>query len=213
MPGRRHTQRCVFAWCAALRTTHRHNASGGGAFADCRVRRNAATHPRRRAAKAEYATQHVGREADDHRQRSENRPEALKHLVQGDLDWIVMKALEKDRNRRYESPGGLARDVSKFLKNEPIEARPPTMGYRTAKYLRRNRVAVAVAGLLILSLTIGLVGTTWQAGVAKKSAGGSQRSKAFGRRAPQGCGVGASQVSRRVVSTGSRGGHEQRPRI
>ena len=72
-------------------------------------------------------------------------PARLSAMIRGELDWIVMKALEKDRARRYESPGNLAQDVSKYLANEPVEAGPPTLMYRTTKYLRRNRVLVTVA--------------------------------------------------------------------
>ncbi|MCI0699873.1 MAG: serine/threonine-protein kinase [Planctomycetia bacterium] len=66
----------------------------------------------------------------------------LSKLMKGELDWIVMKALEKDRNRRYESAAGFARDVDRFLKDEMVEARPPTLGYRLRKTFRKNRTAV-----------------------------------------------------------------------
>ena len=90
----------------------------------------------------------------------------LNQQVRGDLDWILHMALEKDRTRRYESPKDFAQDVTDYLVNEPVKARPPTIGYRAAKYLRRNRVAIAVTGLLLASLTLGLIGTAWQARVA-----------------------------------------------
>jgi len=63
----------------------------------------------------------------------------LIHLVRGDLDWIVMKCLEKDRTRRYETANGLALDLERHLKHEPVVARPPSTAYRVRKFVRRNR--------------------------------------------------------------------------
>jgi tetratricopeptide (TPR) repeat protein len=88
-------------------------------------------------------------------------PKKLSLLVRGELDWIVMKALEKDRNRRYESAAGLARDVERYLHDEPIEACPPSVRYRLWKFLSRNRGQVLAVGLLLFALVAGLVGTTW----------------------------------------------------
>src|SRR5262249_12785683 len=75
-------------------------------------------------------------------------PAQLSRAVRGDLDWIVMKSLEKERSRRYESASGLARDVERYLANEPIHARPPSSAYRLRKFATRNKAAVA-ASLLI----------------------------------------------------------------
>lgn len=97
-------------------------------------------------------------------------PERLKHQVQGDLDWIVMKALEKDRSRRYVSPISLLEDISNYINNEPIEARPPTVGYRARKYIRRNRVAIGIVSLLIASLGIGLISTSYMTFIARRNA-------------------------------------------
>jgi len=69
----------------------------------------------------------------------------LVSLLRGDLDWITLKALEKERDRRYETPSALAADVERYLQNRPVEARAASAGYRLRKYIRRNRVAVAVA--------------------------------------------------------------------
>ena len=79
-------------------------------------------------------------------------PARLTRLVRGELDWIVMKALEKDRSRRYETANGFALDVQRYLYDEPVQACPPSAGYRLQKFARRNRgmVAVAAAGLLVL---------------------------------------------------------------
>ncbi|WP_165253649.1 serine/threonine-protein kinase, partial [Paludisphaera soli] len=88
-------------------------------------------------------------------------PVRLARLVRGDLDWIVMKCLEKDRSRRYETPLGLARDVERYLHDESVEASPPSTGYRLGKFLRRNRGPVAAIATIFLLLVVGVVGTTW----------------------------------------------------
>jgi tetratricopeptide (TPR) repeat protein len=80
------------------------------------------------------------------RQRTE--PPRLIHLVRGDLDWIVMKCLEKDRTRRYETTNGLARDVERHLNNEPVTAAGPSALYRMGKFARRHRFGLVMAGLL-----------------------------------------------------------------
>jgi hypothetical protein len=78
-----------------------------------------------------------------------------------ELDWIVMKALEKDRDRRYETATGLACDLERYLADEPVAAGPPGAGYRVRKFLRRHRGPVAAAALVLLALVLGVVGTTW----------------------------------------------------
>jgi serine/threonine protein kinase/WD40 repeat protein len=78
-----------------------------------------------------------------------------------ELDWIVMKALEKDRNRRYETTSGLARDIEHYLHDEPVQACPPTAGYRLRKWVRRRRGPVIAVGLVALALVAGVIGTTW----------------------------------------------------
>jgi serine/threonine protein kinase/tetratricopeptide (TPR) repeat protein len=81
-------------------------------------------------------------------------PRRLSQHLRGELDWIVMRALEKDRNRRYESASGLARDVERYLNEEPVEAAPPSAGYRLKKLLRRNKGRVLVAGLVLIGLLV-----------------------------------------------------------
>jgi eukaryotic-like serine/threonine-protein kinase len=88
-------------------------------------------------------------------------PKRLMRLVHGDLDWIVMKCLEKERNRRYETANGLAMDIQRFLANEPVLAGPPSAAYRLQKFIQRNRGLVSAAGLLLLALLLGMAGTTW----------------------------------------------------
>ncbi|MGB8542858.1 MAG: tetratricopeptide repeat protein [Candidatus Acidiferrales bacterium] len=75
-------------------------------------------------------------------------PQELLSLLRGDLDWIAMKALEKDRARRYGTPSELAADIRRYLRNEPITAHPPSTGYRLRKYVRRHRVGVGAAGII-----------------------------------------------------------------
>ena len=74
-----------------------------------------------------------------------------------------MKALEKDRNRRYETANGLAIDVQRYLADETVQACPPSAGYRVKKFVRRNKRPVLAASLVLLALVAGTVGTAWQA--------------------------------------------------
>jgi tetratricopeptide (TPR) repeat protein len=87
-------------------------------------------------------------------------PAHLRRLVSGDLDWIVMKALDKDRSRRYETANGLAKDVQRHLAGDAVEACPPTLGYRLKKFVRRYRPQVIAAGLVLMTLVAGVIGTT-----------------------------------------------------
>jgi serine/threonine protein kinase len=87
----------------------------------------------------------------------------LVRQLRGELDWVVMRALEKDRNRRYESAGALAADVQRYLADEPVEACPPSAGYRLRKYWRRNRAALTTAGLVATALFVGTAVSIWQA--------------------------------------------------
>ena len=89
-------------------------------------------------------------------------PNKLSALVRGDLDWIVMKALEKDRTRRYETAKDLGVDVLRHIENQPVEARPPSAAYRFRKFVRRNKVAVRTASLVAVVLILGAVATGWQ---------------------------------------------------
>ncbi|XZE54581.1 protein kinase domain-containing protein [Planctomycetaceae bacterium SH139] len=88
-------------------------------------------------------------------------PKRLTALLQGELDWVVMKCLEKDRDRRYETANGIARDIQRFLSGEIVEARPASRSYRFSKFLRRNRGSVLVASALLGVLIAGTIGTTW----------------------------------------------------
>jgi serine/threonine protein kinase len=91
-------------------------------------------------------------------------PKQLSRLFRGELDWIVMKALEKDRNRRYETAGALAADVQRYLHDEPVQACPPSAWYRYAKLARRNKATLSIAGLVLLVLFSVVGGIGWLAG-------------------------------------------------
>jgi serine/threonine protein kinase len=88
-------------------------------------------------------------------------PPRLMSLLRGDLDWIVMKALEKDRTRRYETANGLAMDIQRHLNNEPVNARPPSRRYRFQKLVRRNKVVFAATAAVMAALVAGLSASTW----------------------------------------------------
>ncbi len=87
----------------------------------------------------------------------------LTTVLRGDLDWVVMKALEKDRRRRYESAADFARDVRRYLNYEPVIARPPSPWYRFSKFARRNKVAITTASLVLAALLVGTAVSVWQA--------------------------------------------------
>jgi Tfp pilus assembly protein PilF len=88
-------------------------------------------------------------------------PKKLMALLRGDLDWVVMKCLEKQRERRYETANALARDVQRYLADEVVEARPPSTGYRLKKFVRRHQGQVLAACLVLFALLAGIGGTTF----------------------------------------------------
>lgn len=93
----------------------------------------------------------------------------LQGVVSGELDWIVMKSLEKDRGRRYESASSLSADIERYLSNEAVEACPPSAGYRFRKLARRNKAAIVTTGLVGASLLVGLATSLWQMKVAQRA--------------------------------------------
>src|SRR5262249_51421587 len=106
--------------------------------------------------------------------------EALKliNALRGDLDWIVMKCLEKDRARRYETANGLAMDIQRHLSNEPVVACPPSATYRFQKMVRRNKTAAAASGMIAAALLLGFGFALWQSiekGVAYRRARAAEK--------------------------------------
>jgi eukaryotic-like serine/threonine-protein kinase len=97
--------------------------------------------------------------------KSSLRLQQLKELIpilRGDLDWIVMKCLEKDRRRRYETADGLAKDIERHLSHEPVTARPPSAAYRAQKFVRRNKLTVTTGAAVAAALVLGVVVSIWQ---------------------------------------------------
>jgi WD40 repeat protein len=96
-------------------------------------------------------------------------PAKLSKLVRGELDWIAMKCLEKDRSRRYETASGLTRDIERYLHDEPVEACPPSVAYRVRKFARRNKAALITASFVALAALLAVAGLAtstvlvWQA--------------------------------------------------
>jgi serine/threonine protein kinase/tetratricopeptide (TPR) repeat protein len=91
----------------------------------------------------------------------QSEPQKLGRFVRGELDWIVMKALAKERDRRYETANGFAKDVERFLNHEPVSAGPPTVRYKFRKFVRRNKAQVVAGSLVLLALLLGITGTTF----------------------------------------------------
>ena len=81
--------------------------------------------------------------------------------MRGELDWIVMKALEKDRTRRYETANGLAMDMRRYLADEPVQACPPSARYRFRKFARRNKVALTTAAALLVAAAVAAGSFGW----------------------------------------------------
>ena len=102
----------------------------------------------------------VGETLPDIAAHRKSSPEGLKKLLNGDIDWIVMKAMDKDRARRYETAAEFGVDINRHLDNEPVVAAAPSTGYRLRKFVRRNRVVVVAGLLIVMALALGAVFTT-----------------------------------------------------
>ncbi|NOX99848.1 MAG: serine/threonine protein kinase [Verrucomicrobia bacterium] len=96
-------------------------------------------------------------------------PEKLSRQIRGDLDWIVMKALEKDRDRRYETADGFAADIEYYLTDKPVTASPPSASYRLGKFARRNKSVLTTVSLIFAVMLVGTVVSIWQAVRATKA--------------------------------------------
>jgi tetratricopeptide (TPR) repeat protein len=123
-------------------------------------------------------------------------PSRLKPLVRGDLDWIVMRALEKDRSRRYDSANGLAEDIQLFLSHKPVSASPPGTGYVLRKFARRHRLALGAAAAVIAALITGLTVSTWMFFEQKETAKREQAANAVATRR-----LAESEAARREART------------
>ena len=110
---------------------------------------------------------------------------ALVAALRRELDWVVLKALEKDRTRRYATASDLDRDVERYLRDEPVEACPPSLGYRLRKVVRRYRGVLAAAAAMVLLLVAGVVVSTWQAVRATKAEAMATREVAAARQAEE----------------------------
>jgi serine/threonine protein kinase/tetratricopeptide (TPR) repeat protein len=109
-------------------------------------------------------------------------PRRLSQQLRGELDWIVMKALEKDRNRRYESASAFAADVQRFLHDEPVQACPPSSWYKIKKYTRRHRRPLATAAAFLVLLVLGSGISIWQAVRTAERAEGERLAKETAQR-------------------------------
>jgi serine/threonine protein kinase/tetratricopeptide (TPR) repeat protein len=105
-------------------------------------------------------------------------PVKLTKLIRGELDWIVMKCLEKDRSRRYETANGLARDVQHYLSDEPVEACPPSAGYRLRKFAGKHRLMLGTAGTIAFVLVAATTFSAWQAHRAWKAEEAARQAEA-----------------------------------
>jgi non-specific serine/threonine protein kinase/serine/threonine-protein kinase len=103
----------------------------------------------------------LGESAADSARNRKTDPGTLSRRLRGDLDWITMKALEKDRTRRYGSPSEMAADIGRHLEDQPVHASPPSTAYRVGKFVRRHKLSVAAAGVVLLALVVGLSGATY----------------------------------------------------
>ena len=108
--------------------------------------------PSRRVATLEADT------ATNSARRRQTTPVGLHRELRGDLDWIVVKAIERDRNRRYETANTLALDLERHLEHKPVAARPPTLGYITTRFVRRHRLGVSVLATAVVALVAGVTG-------------------------------------------------------
>jgi len=125
----------------------------------------------------------LGERLSDVSSRRKADPKRLGPSIEGELDWVVMKALEKDRGRRYETANDFAADVMRHLGDLPVEAHPPSAWYRVAKFARRNRTALVAGGLAALALLVGTVVSAWQAVRATQAQRETAQAFATARRA------------------------------
>jgi len=121
----------------------------------------------------------AGEELTTTAQRRSVEPSRLASLLRGDLDWIIMRCLEKDRTRRYETANGLALDLKRHLNDEPVVARPPSKLYEFQKTYRRHKVGFAATAAVIVALAVGMMLAAWQAVRATKAASRATRAESL----------------------------------
>ncbi|XZE53603.1 protein kinase domain-containing protein [Planctomycetaceae bacterium SH139] len=132
------------------------------------------------------------------------QPHELTRELNGDLDWVVMKALEKDRTRRYETSNGFAKDIDRYLKDEAVAARPPSRTYLLRKLVRRHKGPVTAACMILAALTIGGIVATYQAVVISNTLKSEQATLAE---------LGISQQETQQALTESREANAQKQHL
>ena len=145
-------------------------------------------HPGRGTLQAEHPALH-GRSAPLDGRLAQIEPRKLMALLRGELDWVVMKCLEKHRERRYETASGLAHDIQRYLADEAVEARPPSAGYCFSKFVRRHKGQVIAASLMLLALLSGLGAVAGAQAAANKALSSKNQDllSALGRQAIEAC--------------------------
>ena len=147
----------------------------------------------------------VGESISEISSKRQTEPQGLKQTLSGDLDWIVMKALEKDRERRFGSAAEFAEDIRRYLDDEPIEARPPSTRYRLGKFARKHRVLMAATTAFLLLLLAGIAGTTWFAIAAERSRETAEQSREAAEQALE----AAEKARATAVAEKERGDNEK----
>ncbi len=141
--------------------------------------------------------------------RGSDRRTLARHL-RGDLDWIAMRCLEKDRERRYPAPGALAADLARFLAHEPVSARPPSLSYTARKFVRRHRVGVGAVVAVVLALLAGMAGTTWALVRATTARRAEATHRALAERRAYVAGIAAADAAVRAANAGAAREHLDR---
>jgi serine/threonine protein kinase len=148
--------------------TGQHPSPGAGWSPADLVRAIVEAEPLRLSTAVAQAATAAGETLADNAARRGTTPEKLQRILRGDLDTIVAKALKKNPEERYTSVSALGDDLRRDLDHRPISARPDTLAYRTARFVRRHRLPVGLASLVLVALLAGLGGTTWQARAAAR---------------------------------------------
>jgi serine/threonine protein kinase len=139
-----------------------------------------------------------GESAKDAARKRREEPESLERHLRGELDWITIKTLEKDRTRRYGSPSDLAADIQRHLQDQPVLAGPPSASYRASKFIRRHTAGLTAVALLALSLIGGMAATLREAHIAR-----AQRT-----RAEENLGLASKAVDESLSFAGNQQGRE-----